>query len=109
MAFQSPIFVLNGDLQVKELLMCLAIPGKVVELYEENGLPMGLIDFAGTRSSACLSYTPEAELGQYVLVHAGFALQTLNEDEAAASLRELSRLAAFMEADAAKADPPENP
>jgi len=85
--------------------MCLAIPGKVVELYEENGLPMGLIDFAGTRNSACLSYTPEAELGQYVLVHAGFALQTLNEEEAAASLAELSRLSAFMEADAAADDP----
>ena len=84
--------------------MCLAIPGKVVELFEENGLPMGLIDFAGTRNSACLSYTPEAQIGEYVLVHAGFALQTLNEDEALASLRELTRLSALMETDADRAD-----
>jgi len=80
--------------------MCLAIPGKIVELFEENGLPMGLIDFSGARNNACLSYTPEAEVGNYVIVHAGFALQILNEEEAMASLRELTRLSAFMEADA---------
>ncbi len=79
--------------------MCLAIPGKVLEINEENGLPMGLIDYAGTRNKACLTYTPEASVGDYVLVHAGFALQVLNEDEALASLRELSRLAGFMAAD----------
>lgn len=80
--------------------MCLAIPGKVLSRYEENGLPMGLIDYAGTRNTACLSYTPEAEVGSWVIVHAGFALQILNEDEAAASLRELTRLSEFMAADA---------
>ncbi len=80
--------------------MCLAIPGKIVELFEENDLPMGLIDFSGARNNACLSYTPEAEVGNYVIVHAGFALQILNEEEAMASLRELTRLSAFMEADA---------
>ena len=79
--------------------MCLAIPGQIVEIYEENGLNMGVVDFAGTRNTACLTYTPEVQLGSYVLVHAGFALQELNEDEAMASLKELSRLAAFMEAD----------
>ena len=84
--------------------MCLAIPGKVLEKYEENGLPMGLIDYSGARNTACLSYTPEAEIGSYVIVHAGFALQILDEQEALASLRELTRLSAFMEADAAKAD-----
>ena len=72
--------------------MCLAIPGKVLEKTEENGLVMGLIDYAGTRNKACLTYTPEAEVGDYVIVHAGFALQVLNEDEAEASLRELGRL-----------------
>jgi len=79
--------------------MCLAIPGRVLEINEENGLPMGLIDYAGTRNKACLTYTPEAGVGDYVLVHAGFALQVLNEDEAMASLQELSRLAGFMAAD----------
>ncbi len=80
--------------------MCLAIPGKIVQKFVENGLPMGLIDFSGARNNACLSYTPEAEVGHYVIVHAGFALQVLNEDEAMASLRELTRLSALMEADA---------
>ena len=80
--------------------MCLAIPGKVLETFEENGLVMGLIDYAGMRNQACLTYTPEAEVGNYVIVHAGFALQVLNEEEAQASLRELGRLADLMEKDA---------
>jgi hydrogenase expression/formation protein HypC len=80
--------------------MCLAIPGRVLEKNEENGLVMGLIDYAGTRNKACLVYTPEAEVGDFVIVHAGFALQVLNEDEAASSLRELGRLADIMAADA---------
>ena len=62
--------------------MCLAIPGKVIEIYEENGLPMGKIDYSGTINKACLSYVPEVRVGQYVIVHAGFAIQILDEDEA---------------------------
>jgi hydrogenase expression/formation protein HypC len=80
--------------------MCLAIPGKVLEKFEENGLVMALIDYAGTRNQACLIYTPEADVGDFVIVHAGFALQVLNEEEAQASLRELARLADIMEKDA---------
>jgi hydrogenase expression/formation protein HypC len=79
--------------------MCLAIPGRVLEKTEEHGLVMGLIDYAGMRNKACLTYTPEAEVGNYVIVHAGFALQVLNEDEAEASLRELSRLSDIMAED----------
>ena len=85
--------------------MCLAIPGKIIELFETNGLPMALIDFAGARNQACMAYTPEAQIGQFVLVHAGFALQTLNEQEAADSLAELTRLSALMEADEPEAGP----
>ncbi len=80
--------------------MCLAIPGRITERYEEAGLPMARVDFAGAVATACLSYTPEAAVGDYVLVHAGFALQKLDEREAEASLRELARLAALMGADA---------
>ena len=79
--------------------MCLAVPGRVLEISEENGLVMGLIDYAGTRNKACLTCTPEVAVGEYVIVHAGFALQVLNEEEAAASLKELGRLAEFMEKD----------
>ncbi len=62
--------------------MCLAIPGKVVEMFEENGLKMGNIDFSGTLNRACLEYVPEIEIGQYTIVHAGFALSILDEEEA---------------------------
>ena len=86
--------------------MCLAIPGRVLEIFEENGLVMGLIDYAGTRNQACLIYTPEAVQGDFVLVHAGFALQILNEKEAQDSLRELSRLSEIMEEDTQKKDRP---
>ena len=81
--------------------MCLAVPGKVLEINDENGLPMALIDYAGTRNKACLSYTPEAAIGDFVIVHAGFALQILNQEEADASLRELARLSKIMEEDKA--------
>lgn len=65
--------------------MCLAVPGKVVEIYEENGLRMGSIDYAGTVSAACLEYVPEIEIGQYTVVHAGFAISVIDEEEAAKS------------------------
>ena len=85
--------------------MCLAIPGKIIELSEKDGMPMALVDYAGARNHACLVYTPEAKVGDYVLVHAGFALQMLNEQEAADSLAELTRLSALMEADDPQAGP----
>jgi hydrogenase expression/formation protein HypC len=62
--------------------MCLAIPGKVIETYEEAGLAMGKIDFNGSLTEACLAYVPEAEVGSWVYVHAGFAINILNEEEA---------------------------
>jgi hydrogenase expression/formation protein HypC len=65
--------------------MCLAIPGRVVKVYEENGLRMGHIDYSGTISAVCLEYVPEIAVGQYTVVHAGFALSVLDEEEAAKS------------------------
>lgn len=62
--------------------MCLAIPGKVVEIFEENELKMGMVDFSGSLTKACLAYVPEVEPGQYVIVHAGFAISVLNEQQA---------------------------
>ncbi|RMF68373.1 MAG: HypC/HybG/HupF family hydrogenase formation chaperone [Calditrichaeota bacterium] len=62
--------------------MCLAIPGKLIEIYEEKGLKMGRLDYAGTVNSACLEYVPEIQVGQYALVHAGFAISILDEEEA---------------------------
>lgn len=67
--------------------MCLAIPGKLVEMSDENGLKMGVVDVNGTKTKACLEYVPEIVPGQYTIVHAGFALKIIDEEEAAESLR----------------------
>ena len=66
--------------------MCLAIPGRVIEITEENGIQMGRIDFAGTVNTACLAYVPEVKTGQFVIVHAGFALSVIDEEEARKTL-----------------------
>jgi hydrogenase expression/formation protein HypC len=62
--------------------MCLSVPGKVVEIYYEHGVLMGKVDFGGVRKVACLEHIPDAALGEYVLVHVGFALSRLDEAEA---------------------------
>ncbi len=62
--------------------MCLAIPGKVIEIFEEHGLKMGKLDYAGTVNTACLEYVPEIEVGQYAVIHAGFAINIIDEEEA---------------------------
>ena len=67
--------------------MCLGIPGKIVEIYESSGLRMGRIDYGGVIKEACLAYVPEGTLGDYVLVHAGFALTVLASDEAEETLK----------------------
>lgn len=65
--------------------MCLAVPGKLIEIYEEAGMKMGKIDYSGTINKACLEYIPEIEVGQYTIVHAGFAISIIDEEEAARS------------------------
>ena len=67
--------------------MCLAVPGKIVEIYEKNGLQMGKIDFgAGVMRETCLAYVPEAQIGDYTIIHVGFALNILSEAEAEETL-----------------------
>ena len=66
--------------------MCLAIPGKISALHENFGVPMAKVDFGGITREACLSYVPEARIGDYVLVHVGFAISKVDEEEAAAHL-----------------------
>lgn len=72
--------------------MCLGVPGKVIEIYEQNGLKMGRIDFGGVVKEACLSYLPDIEIGQYAIIHVGFAITRLDEDEAMETLRLLREL-----------------
>ncbi|RJP30944.1 MAG: HypC/HybG/HupF family hydrogenase formation chaperone [Phycisphaerales bacterium] len=62
--------------------MCLGIPGQLTEKYEEHGLPMGKVDFGGVTKSVCLAHVPDLEVGEYAIVHVGFALSRLNEEEA---------------------------
>jgi hydrogenase expression/formation protein HypC len=67
--------------------MCLAIPGKLLEISNENGLKMGIVDVNGSKTRACLEYVPDIQLGQYTIIHAGFALKIIDEEEAAESLQ----------------------
>jgi hydrogenase expression/formation protein HypC len=62
--------------------MCLGIPGKVVETYREHDVLMGKVDFSGVVKRVCLEHVPQVQIGSYVLVHVGFALNTIDEDEA---------------------------
>jgi hydrogenase expression/formation protein HypC len=66
--------------------MCLGVPGRITELYEAGGLRMAKVDFGGVVREACMEYLPEAEIGQYAVIHVGFAISLLNEDEALQTL-----------------------
>lgn len=72
--------------------MCLGIPGKIVEVYEQNGLRMGKVDFGGVVKEACLAYVPEAQAGDYTIIHVGFALNVIDEDEAQKTLQLLDEV-----------------
>lgn len=85
--------------------MCLAIPGKIATIVVDQnfGLRSGKVDFGGIRKEICLNYLPEAQIGDYVLVHVGFALTVINEQEAQRVfevLRDLDQLQELQE------DPP---
>jgi hydrogenase expression/formation protein HypC len=73
--------------------MCLGVPGKIVEIYPVDGLQMGKIDFGGVIREACLSYVPEFKVGDYTLIHVGFAISILNEEEAIESLELIREIA----------------
>jgi len=57
--------------------MCLAIPGKVVETFDQRGMRMAKVQFGGIVREACLEYVPETQVGEYVLVHVGFAISRI--------------------------------
>lgn len=72
--------------------MCLAIPGKISALHDNLGVPMAKVDFGGMMREACLSYVPEARIGDYVLVHVGFAISRIDEAEAERTFRYLAEV-----------------
>jgi hydrogenase expression/formation protein HypC len=77
--------------------MCLSIPGKITEIYTNGSLIMGKVDFGGVLKEVCLDYVPEAQTGQYVLIHVGFAISVLDEDEAMARLDMIREIESFEE------------
>jgi hydrogenase expression/formation protein HypC len=63
--------------------MCLGVPGKIVEILNDpTGMTMGRVSFGGIVKEVCLAYTPDVDTGDYVVVHVGFAISTIDEDEA---------------------------
>lgn len=76
--------------------MCLGIPGRVCDIREAEGLPVGTVDFGGVRREVCLAYVADTvQPGDYVIVHVGFAISRVDEDEARRTfevLRDMSRL-----------------
>jgi hydrogenase expression/formation protein HypC len=71
--------------------MCLAVPGRVEQIFERDGLKMATVNFGGVKKSICLAYAPDAVMGDYVLVHVGFAISVIDQEEAKRTLALLSR------------------
>jgi len=62
--------------------MCLGVPGKVTDVFGEDGIRMGSVDFGGITRKACLEYAPEVDVGSWVVIHVGFAISVVDEEEA---------------------------
>ena len=75
--------------------MCLGVPGKVIEIYDSGGLKMGKVDFGGVVRETCLAYVPEIGIGDYTIIHVGFAISQLSEEEAQETLALLRELGEF--------------
>ena len=72
--------------------MCLAIPGKVLEIDASSSPLMGKVSFGGVKKDVCLELVPEVKLGNYVIVHVGFAISTLDEEEALETLKMIDQM-----------------
>ena len=77
--------------------MCLAIPGRVIETLESGGMKMARVSFGGMVKQVCVEYTPEAAVGDYVLVHVGFALSRIDQAEAERTYKLLEELGQLTE------------
>lgn len=77
--------------------MCLAVPGRILSIAEGDGLATGKVQFGGVTREICLGFVPEAQVGDYVMVHVGFAISRVNEEEAQASYALLEQLGALQE------------
>ena len=82
--------------------MCLAVPGKIIEIRDDRGTRMATIDFGGVRKEVCLAYLPDLVVGDYAIVHVGFAISKIDEQSALETLelfRELGTLEAELAAE----------
>jgi hydrogenase expression/formation protein HypC len=77
--------------------MCLAVPGRILSIAEVDGVPMAEVDFGGVRKTVCLQYVPDAAIGEYVVVHVGFAIQRLDEESARQTLADFERMGVLEE------------
>jgi hydrogenase expression/formation protein HypC len=75
--------------------MCLGLPGRILEVHDDRGTRMATADFGGVTKEVCLVYVPEAEVGLYVIVHAGFAITLLDEVSALETLAMMGALGAI--------------
>jgi hydrogenase expression/formation protein HypC len=82
--------------------MCLGVPGKLLEIHKQDDLPMGKVEFGGILKEVCLAYTPEAQVGDYVLVHVGFAISRIDETEAQEIFGYLKEIGSIEEAQEVK-------
>ncbi|HHS96291.1 MAG TPA: HypC/HybG/HupF family hydrogenase formation chaperone [Chloroflexi bacterium] len=77
--------------------MCLGIPGRIIEVDDTPLMRMGKVDFGGVVREVCLAYVPEAQVGDYVIVHVGFAISRVDEEEARETLRLLAEMGLSVE------------
>jgi hydrogenase expression/formation protein HypC len=85
--------------------MCLGVPGKVEQIWEVEGTRMATVDFGGIRKEVCLAYVPEVEVGDYTVVHVGFAITKLDEESALETLRLFRQIGALEEEFGTSAEP----
>ena len=72
--------------------MCLAVPGRILSVEDQDGTTMAQVDFGGLRKEVCLAYIPGVQIGEYVIVHVGFAIQRLDEKSALDTLANFEKL-----------------
>ncbi|MBM3963876.1 MAG: HypC/HybG/HupF family hydrogenase formation chaperone [Planctomycetes bacterium] len=84
--------------------MCLAVPGKIISIDPSRGFLMGRADFGGVVAEVCLEYLPEIQIGEYAIVHVGFAISRINESEALRTLAQFRELG-ILETDFAERNP----
>jgi len=89
--------------------MCLAIPGRILETYDKNGVKMAKVEFGGITRESCVEYVPAARVGDYVLVHVGFALSVVDEEEARRTFKLLEEMGQLAELEAEQPEPPARP